>query len=74
MNLFKGCKDGVHKFEARYDKAPADLSAFKKLKGDDVGPVLEKLRHVTYVRDVCVLCGETVERPDATVIPLARSA
>lgn len=51
-----------HQFEARYDKSAADLGGTKSLNGYGVADVLETLRTKTYVRDVCVNCGKTIER------------
>lgn len=53
---------GHHKFEPRYDLGPADLSAFESISGYGTGSIFEKMRSKTYVRDVCVRCGETIER------------
>lgn len=45
------CPQSQHKYEARYDEQPADVFAygFNRTKR-------------TYVRDICVRCGKTVER------------
>jgi hypothetical protein len=51
-----------HEFEPRYDKSAADISNFQKFSGYGVDQMLEKLRKVTYVRDVCTRCGKTIER------------
>lgn len=53
--LFGGCR-----FEPRYDKSAADLSA-SKIDVQGRGAI-EALRHITYVRDVCIRCGRTIER------------
>ena len=53
----RGCK-----FEERYDLgAPA---AFHGMEGSAgmVLQVLEASKPLTYVRDICVVCGRTVER------------
>ena len=55
---------GSHKFEARYDLSPADLSAFANFKARDPS-YMEPLRAKTYVRDVCTKCGKTIERVKA---------
>ena len=60
--FFKDCEDGVHQFEARYDKSPADISMFKSLSGAGSVQMIEKLRKVTYVHDICVRCGKTILR------------
>ncbi len=55
---FRGCQ-----FEARYDLSPADLRQFGSFKGElDVS----QFRQKTYVRDICVHCGRTVERISQT--------
>ena len=72
MKLFKGCQDGVHKFEARYDVQPLDLRIFASISGLTTAR-LEALQKRTYVRDVCVRCGAIIER-ESEVVRLARSA
>ena len=64
MKLFKRCVDGVHRFEARYDKGPADMSGWKSFSGSGsiVRQLAEKHRTVTYVCDICVRCGKIIER------------
>lgn len=52
---------GGCRFEARYDLSPADLSQFADLRGTGTGAFLERLRSKTYVRDVCIRCGKTIE-------------
>lgn len=61
MKLFKGCADGNHRFEARYDKGPSQCD-FEGRLTDHRLSLIEKYRHITYVRDVCVRCGKTIER------------
>lgn len=51
-----------HEFEPRYDKSAANVAGFTKFHGYGVDEMLEKLRTKTYVRDVCVHCGKTIER------------
>lgn len=57
---------GSHKFEPRYDLGAADLSPFF---GDRVASFktsadsIESMRAKTYVRDICIRCGKTIERP-----------
>lgn len=73
MKLFKRCKDGVHKFEGRHDKSEAKIP-WDGLKSIEMSPrAMNNLRRITYVRDVCVRCGETIER-QSQVEPLVRSA
>ena len=70
MKFFKGCDEGVHRFQARYDKiAPAWILHAKSFSARNADDIYE--RH--YVRDVCVRCGMTIER-DSKVVPLVRSA
>ncbi len=52
---------GSHKFEPRYDLGPADLSQFAAFKARTPS-YMEPLRTKTYVRDVCIKCGKTIER------------
>ena len=58
--LERNCKDGFHKYEARYDDRPR--------RGDISGEGLttEALRYAltyrVYVCDVCVRCGSVVYR------------
>ena len=59
--MFKGCEQGVHKYEPRYDKSPATAD-FKGQMTPMRLEMIEKYRQVTYVRDICVRCGKTVER------------
>lgn len=56
---------GSHKFEPRYDLGAADLSPFftgrvDTFKADAVS--IEKMRTKTYVHDICIRCGKTIER------------
>ena len=62
MTFFKGCSDGVHRFEGRYDKGPSCMAS----KGGSLKSILaltEKFRKVTYIYDICIRCGKVVERP-----------
>jgi len=54
---FGGCK-----FEARYDLGVPDLSQFASIERGMTSKVLEQFRKKTYVRDVCVTCGKTIDR------------
>lgn len=58
---FNGCADDIHQFEPRYDKGAADID-HDKIVASANERTLEALRPLTYVRDVCVRCGATVER------------
>ena len=61
LKLFKGCKDGVHKFEPRYDEKPR--SAEMEIKGFLGSNDLREMIIVrTYIQDVCVRCGKIIER------------
>lgn len=53
---------GSHKFEARYDLSAADLSPFQSIHGLFAARFAQAMRSKTYVRDVCVKCGRTIER------------
>lgn len=61
MRLLKGCAEGIHKFEARYDKGPV-AAEFQGLLSGYRLELMEKYRKHTYVRDVCIRCGKTIER------------
>jgi hypothetical protein len=64
---FKGCEDGVHKFEARYDLSEPKFGEipWSGMKSFSMAPtVVEKMRRRIYVRDVCVRCGKVIERDD----------
>lgn len=50
-----------HHFQARYDTSGA--KGLPPKMDTSIG-ALEYFRDVTYVRDVCVRCGETIERND----------
>jgi len=53
-----GCK-----FEPRYDKGPVESPAAGiKYTGSNLEGALEAHRRVTYVRDICIRCGKTIER------------
>lgn len=52
------------RFEGRFDLSAADISGLGKFK---VGPqavetFMNAMRTETYVRDVCIKCGKTIER------------
>lgn len=49
------------RFEPRYDLGPVEAPGMK-YNGMDLAMVLDALRSKTYVRDVCVRCGRTIER------------
>lgn len=56
-----------HRFEARYDKgsvqgAPS-MNFRESVDADGLALVLEQYRPITYVRDICIRCGATVEKP-----------
>lgn len=57
INAWRGCK-----FEPRYDLGRCDLSGFSSVTNPSSAN-LERFRQKTYVRDVCVRCGRTIERP-----------
>lgn len=50
-----------HEFEPRYDESPSNYN-FKNLYYSDVAEVRSLMVLRTYVRDVCVRCGKTIER------------
>lgn len=53
-----------HKFEARYSNTnPALLKLVERMTRVSLEPyAMLKMREETYERDVCVRCGETVEK------------
>ncbi len=51
-----------HKFEARYDMGAPDLSRFIKFNTENVREFMESMKPKTYVHDICVRCGQIVER------------
>mgnify|MGYP001618447839 FL=1 len=59
--LIGGCK-----FEARYDKSEPKINGNFTYHGMQGSARLEQLRQLTYVRDVCIRCGRTVNRTDGT--------
>ena len=52
-----GCK-----FEPRYDKSEPRWEGNFTYTGFSGAERLDQLRQITYVRDVCVRCGSTIER------------
>ena len=59
MTIFKSCKDGVHKFVARYDTTPPKLGS---VEGAGVVAFVKSMTKYDYVKDVCVKCGKEVKR------------
>jgi hypothetical protein len=63
---------GTHKFEARYDlREPPAHSGLENMYfwstvGEHEKPPQIPMRVKTYVRDVCVRCGQTIERVSKT--------
>jgi hypothetical protein len=51
-----------HKFEARYDLGPPTQTLRRAPYPQDFVDVMEASKVKTYVRDICVHCGATVER------------
>ena len=73
MWFSKSCRDGVHKFQPRYDLSEPKIP-WEQLAEISIGPsAVDRLRVKTYVRDVCVRCGEVIER-DSEVIPMRKRA
>lgn len=58
--LFRGCR-----FEGRYDSRPG-MNIHHHAWDDPIG-LLRNSRISTYVRDVCVTCGRTIERSSPTL-------
>lgn len=59
----KGKWIGGCRFEPRYDKSPPQTGGME-FEGGGLEPILEALRKVTYVADVCTTCGKVVSRLD----------
>lgn len=58
----RDCEKHGHNYQARYStKLPGNLS---KVTSDWSIQKIEALKVVTYARDVCVFCGDPIERPD----------
>lgn len=62
---------GHHKFEARFETGPGTM----KTEGFHGTPaaferMMEAMRGKIYVRDVCIRCGETIERQPVTPPPV----
>lgn len=57
------CEKQGHKFEGRFDIA-GDRSGMKTgaMSAEEIATILEVRADKTYVRDVCVKCGKTIER------------
>ena len=54
--MLKGCKDGVHKFQARYSEKFHDIiNRMTSGRGIDMNDFKERV----YVCDVCIKCGKT---------------
>lgn len=53
----RGCR-----FEPRYDIGKTSCDLNLEGNGRMVQKVIEATKPVTYVRDVCVTCGRTIER------------
>ena len=55
--FFGGCK-----FEARYDIGEPTMTLKGTMTGYDFREALEAIKPKTYVHDVCVTCGKTINR------------
>ena len=55
----KGCKDGVHKFEARFDRIPINQTVEQLFWQS---PLWDQPVKKIYVHDICVRCGKAVKR------------
>jgi hypothetical protein len=62
----KRCKGifGTHKFEARFDRHPVEMRLDSvETHGREGLDALEALTvQKIYVRDICIRCGQTIER------------
>lgn len=59
------CLMDGHRFEARYDREPTADFRLDQIALAALDRVLDAATKRTYVRDVCVRCGKTIERTDA---------
>lgn len=60
MPLFKSCKDGVHRYEGRYDEKPR---SFEVTRGTITPEAMRELiTYRVYVHDICTRCGHVVKR------------
>jgi hypothetical protein len=53
---------GSHRFEPRYDKEPSNAMGVGSIKARDMEMLDAMVTKKTYVRDICVRCGKTIER------------
>ena len=66
MSLFKhDCKTDGHRFEERYDlidgRGKNEFTA-EGIKGYQAREMMEALKDKYYIHDVCVRCGDLIER------------
>lgn len=55
---FRGCR-----FEPRYDEGPQAIPVTSDgFSSDEISQIIRAGKPRTYVRDVCITCGRTVER------------
>lgn len=52
-----GCR-----FEPRFDTGAPTTTRITNSSSDDAATIIESSKPRTYVRDVCVTCGRTIER------------
>lgn len=65
FDWFRGCDEGVHKFEPRFDPVRTDIRHQDLLLDTALSEStkLALMFRQVYVHDVCVRCGMTVQRP-----------
>lgn len=57
------CSVHGHKFEARYDyKGPGMNAKVKTIDPQDAIDFMRAAGDSTYIKDVCVYCGQSIER------------
>jgi hypothetical protein len=52
---------GSHRFEARYDMEPNNSAGFSSIE-TFAGNIESLFTKKSYVRDICIKCGKTIER------------
>ena len=55
---------GVHDYQPRYDVEPSNAAGFTSVRHLQSSQMEALFTKKTYVRDICVRCGKTVERAE----------
>lgn len=59
--MFKSCKDGVHKYEPRYDMQPPNRIGDYEGCASGLEDTIKALTKKIYVHDICVKCGNIIK-------------